>query len=91
MHTDLVHRADEKASRPNYWTTTATQAEMHAFVMESLDRQPVDPKYAEVFRATPVEGIVHPPLRMRDMVPPELPRGSITLLGDAIHCMVPCK
>ena len=51
----------------------------------------LDSEYIEPFLATPVEGILQSPLQMRDMVPPALSRGRITLLGDAVHPMVPCK
>jgi 2-polyprenyl-6-methoxyphenol hydroxylase-like FAD-dependent oxidoreductase len=57
--------------------------------MSNLDG--VHPDFAEAFRATQVDGILHPPIRMRDMTPVELPRGKITLLGDAIHPMVPFR
>lgn len=62
---------------------------MHSFVMENV--KALDPEYIEPFRATPVEGILQPPLQMRDMAPPELPRGRVSMLGDAVHPMVPCK
>ena len=62
---------------------------MHSFVMKSLDG--LDSDYVEPIRATPVEGILQPCLQMRDMVPPPLPKGRVTLLGDAVHPMVPCK
>lgn len=64
---------------------TATQAELHEFVMGRLDG--VHSSFAEIFHATSVEGILHPPIKMRDMTPIELPRGRVTLLGDAIHPM----
>lgn len=68
---------------------SASQAELHRFVMSNLDG--VHPDFAEAFRATQVDGILHPPIRMRDMTPVELPRGRITLLGDSIHPMVPFR
>lgn len=57
--------------------------------MNKLDG--LDDEYVEPIRATLVEGILQPALRMRDMVPPKLPTGRVTLLGDAVHPMVPCK
>lgn len=82
-------RTDKEAAKEDYWTTTASQAELHKFVMEYLDG--VHPEFADVFQATQVDGILLPPLKMRDMTPVELPRGRITLLGDAIHPMVPFR
>ena len=67
----------------------ASQAELHHFVMNNLGG--VHPDFAEPFKATRVEGMLHPPIRMRDMTPAELPKGRITLLGDAIHPMVPFR
>jgi hypothetical protein len=63
----------------------ASQAELHHFVMNSLDG--VHPDFAEPFQATKIEGMLHPPIRMRDMMPVEFPKGRVTLLGDAIHPM----
>lgn len=57
--------------------------------MENL--HDIEEEYIEPFLATPVEGILQPPLQMRDMVPPSIPKGRVTLLGDAIHPMVPCE
>lgn len=68
---------------------TASQEVLHRFVMSSLDG--VHQDFAEVFLATKVDDIIHPPIRMKDMAPVELPRGRVTLLGDAIHPMVPFR
>ncbi|KAJ5273388.1 hypothetical protein N7478_008513 [Penicillium angulare] len=84
-----LHRSDENAKNTPYWTDIASQSELHKFVMDNLHG--LDEEYIEPFRATTVEGILLPPLQMRDMVPPTLPRGQITLLGDAIHPMVPFR
>ncbi|KAJ5109038.1 hypothetical protein N7456_005713 [Penicillium angulare] len=81
--------SDENAKNSPYWTDNASQSELHKFVMENLHG--IDEEYTEPFRATAIEGILQPPLQMRDMVPPTLPRGRITLLGDAIHPMVPFR
>lgn len=80
---------DDDARKEGYWTVSASQEELHSYVLDHLDG--VDSSFADILRATPVEGMLHPPLRMRDMTPPELPRGRVTMLGDAAHAMVPCK
>ncbi|KAJ5688796.1 hypothetical protein N7462_003188 [Penicillium macrosclerotiorum] len=77
--------ADKNAKKTPYWTNSASQSKLHNFVMENLHG--LDAEYTEPFRATPVEGILQPPLQMRDMLPPTLPRGRVTLLGDAVHPM----
>ena len=45
-----------------------------------------------LYYTTP-DGIINPPISLEDFVPPEedLPRGRVTLLGDAAHLMTPCK
>ena len=82
-------RHDDEASQESFWATTASKEQLHTFVMTSLDG--FYPELTEPVRETSVEGILHPPLQMRDMVPPELPVGRVTLLGDAVHPMMPCK
>ena len=82
-------RTDKEAAKEDYWTTMASQPELYKFVVEYLDG--VHPDFADVLQATQVDGILLPPLKMRDMTPVELPKGRITLLGDAIHPMVPFR
>ena len=80
---------DKQAEKEDFWTVNASKEELRSFTMNSLDG--VHPDFAEIFRATPVEGMLHPPLQLRDMTPPKLPRGRVTLLGDATHAMVPFR
>ncbi|KAF4987987.1 hypothetical protein FGRMN_10035 [Fusarium graminum] len=80
---------DPDASKKDFWTTSASREEMHAYVMSHLDSLNED--YIEPIRQTPVEGILLPPIVMKDMVPPALPRGKVTLIGDAVHPMVPFR
>ena len=81
------YRKDEQAVEESFWTTDASQEELHRFITDNLDG--IHPTFTEIIRATPVEGMLHPPIRMRDMTPPELPRGRVPLLGDAVHPMTP--
>lgn len=85
---DLVRR-DQDTPKPSYWTTTASKEELLRFATSDLDK--LHPDFVESIRATTVEGIVYPPLQMRDMPPPDLPLGKVTLLADAVHPMVPCE
>ncbi|KAF5667140.1 FAD NAD(P)-binding domain-containing protein [Fusarium heterosporum] len=80
---------DHDATENDFWTTSASREEMHAYVMSHLDNLNED--YIEPIRQTPVEGILLPPIVMKDMVPPVLPRGKVTLIGDAVHPMVPFR
>ena len=85
----LMTRYDDQASQENYWTAHASKEELHSYVMNSLDD--LHPDLTEPIRKTPVDGILQIPLLFKDMVPPELPTGRVTLLGDAVHPMTPCK
>ncbi|KAF4445492.1 FAD/NAD(P)-binding domain-containing protein [Fusarium austroafricanum] len=80
---------DQEATKKDFWTTSASREDMHAYVMSHLDNLNED--FTEPIRQTPVEGILLPPIVMKDMVPPALPRGKVTLIGDAIHPMVPFR
>ena len=81
-------RKDDKAAEEKFWTANASKEELHSFVMNDMDG--FHPVFTEILRSSPVDGILHPPILMRDMTPPKLPRGRVTLLGDAAHPMVPC-
>jgi 2-polyprenyl-6-methoxyphenol hydroxylase-like FAD-dependent oxidoreductase len=74
---------------PSYWTSSASQEDLHSYIKGHLDG--LGDGFTEPIRATPVHGMFHPPLQMRDMTPPVLPPGRVTLLGDAIHPMVPFR
>lgn len=80
---------DEAARQENYWTSTATKEELHQHILANLGK--LHPSIAEVFHATPVEGILLSGYRLRDMLPPVLPDGPVTLIGDAVRSMTPCK
>lgn len=45
-----------------------------------------------LYNTTP-DGMVNPPISLEDFVPPKqgLPKGRVTLLGDSLHLMTPCK
>lgn len=85
----LFNWDDENAVNEDYWTRTATKQELHCFVMDNLDGLPRS--ITEIIQATAVEGMVHPPLQLKQMVPPQIPQGRITLLGDAVHPMTPLR
>lgn len=82
-------RYEEAAKDGHFWTDSASAQELLDYTIRSLAG--LDEDFIEPIRATPVTGILQPALRMRDMVPPPLPKGRVTLLGDAVHPMVPCK
>ncbi|PVH90702.1 FAD/NAD(P)-binding domain-containing protein [Periconia macrospinosa] len=80
---------DEDALKEDFWTSKASREEMHEFMLSQLSK--LHPQIVEPFQATPVEGMVLPPLRLCDMLPPILPPGPISLIGDAIHSMTPFR
>lgn len=81
---------DERAAKEDYWTETASQVELIAFVHANLEK--LHPSFAEVFQVSKAEGIVLPTLRLTDMLPPpSFPDGRITLIGDSAKSMTPCK
>ncbi|RDW75695.1 hypothetical protein BP5796_06516 [Coleophoma crateriformis] len=80
------HKTTEE---PSYWTTTASEEALHMDVINHLDG--LHTSFTEPICATTVEGILHPPLQMRDMVPPTLPKGWVSLLGNAVQPMVPFR
>lgn len=74
--------------------TWSTREELHSFVTNNLDG--IDERIQEILRATPAEGMLFPPLVIRDMLPPAEEAWSeggrrVTLLGDAVHAMTPCE
>ncbi|KAF2259027.1 monooxygenase FAD-binding protein-like protein [Lojkania enalia] len=80
---------DEDALKEEFWTSNASREEMHQFVHSQLPK--LHPQIAAPFQATPVEGIVLPPLRLCDMLPLVLPAGRVSLIGDAVHSMTPFR
>ncbi|KAI9686293.1 MAG: hypothetical protein M1820_010667 [Bogoriella megaspora] len=86
----MVWWPDEAAIQEPYWTASASKEKMHAFAMEKI--KSLDPKFRESFELTPVEGILAPPIVLRDILLRSLPNDRrITLLGDAAHTMAPFR
>ena len=77
------------AERDDFWAWHASPAERHAFVQEKV--KAIAAPLRAIVEATKPKDMIDPPIRLRDMVPFELPRGRATLLGDAIHPMTPCE
>ena len=80
--------ADPEASNQNYWALTASPEERLAFALKKLENVP--DCFATVVKITMAER-VSSPFKVMDFVPKGLPRGRVSLIGDAAHTMTPCK
>lgn len=80
---------DAAARQQPYWTINAEPQRLLEYAKTST--QSFHPDLTEALRASSASGIVSPSLVFWDMLPVPLPRGPVTLLGDSIHPMSPCK
>ena len=80
--------APEACNEP-FWTATATKQEMLDFALEKSEQ--LHPRLAEIVQLTHADDIRAPPIVFRDLLLHDIPDGRITLLGDAVHPMAPCK
>ncbi|MCJ1437322.1 hypothetical protein MMC27_006709 [Xylographa pallens] len=83
-----INWLDPEAGNPNFWALKAPPADRLAFVLEMTEG--VDERFAVVIKATKVEDMAAP-LAFKDLVPMEIPRGRVSLLGDAAHPMTPAR
>lgn len=84
---------DEQASKlgNKYWTQTASREELHQYAQEHVLKD-VHPKLSQVVRLSKPENLLYPPLQLHQWVPyQELPKGRVTVLGDAAHPMLPFR
>lgn len=80
---------DEAARQLPHWTASAPKADLLKFSKEKI--QHLHPRFREIVEKTDVEGIVSPALTFQDLELEDMPVSRVTLLGDAAHCMTPCK
>ncbi len=85
----IISWKDPAAAHEPYWTQHASKEELYAAALEHT--RVYRPEFRETVELTDAAGMVKPPIVFRDMVPEELPRGRVTLVGDAVHPMTPCK
>ncbi|KAI1466581.1 putative monooxygenase [Daldinia caldariorum] len=78
---------DEAATRKGFWTYSASSEKLYETALEKTKHLP--PKFRSIIEKTGPEGMKNPPLRFYTLImdPDLLPKGRITLLGDAAHCM----
>lgn len=72
------------------WMVSATPDQLFEKAIEKT--RPLDPSLTKYIHVCGVKGILTPPLMFREFLPPvSLPRGRVTLLGDALHTMMPFR
>lgn len=76
------------AEADDIWTEKATKQELYQRAVELTKDMP--PLLRSIIENTGPTHISTPPLRFGEFVPPRyLPRGRVTLIGDAAHSMIP--
>ena len=88
MFSWMDETAVEKAGK-DYWTMHTSKEESLEYAIRETEEW--DPKFREIIQLTKPEGMMVPPLVIRDMEPLPLQNKRITLLGDAAHPMTPCR
>ncbi|OTB11032.1 hypothetical protein K445DRAFT_27083 [Daldinia sp. EC12] len=78
---------DENATKKDFWTYSASSEKLYETALEKTKHLPA--KFRSIVEKTGSEGIKTPPLRLYTLTmdPELLPKGRITLLGDAAHSM----
>lgn len=84
----FVSWVDPAAGEPDFWTMNASQEELLEYARRKTAG--IHPRFLELINLTNAEGVLHPPIKLRDWVPDDIPRGRVTLLGDAVHPMTFC-
>jgi 2-polyprenyl-6-methoxyphenol hydroxylase-like FAD-dependent oxidoreductase len=78
----------ERPEVDSVWAETASKEELYNKALELTKDMP--PLLRSMVEQTGPANIPTPPLRFVEFVPPPyLPRGRVTLLGDAAHSMIP--
>ncbi|MCJ1283409.1 hypothetical protein MMC26_002737 [Xylographa opegraphella] len=84
----IMNWQDPEAANPDFWALKASPADKLAFALERIEG--VDERFASVIKATKVEDMAAS-LTLKDLVPMKIPRGRVSLLGDAAHPMTPFR
>ena len=82
-------RDEESSQDERAWAQSASREELYGRALELLKNLP--PHILEAVTRTGPEGMHKPPIKLTETVLPpvsSLPRGFVTLLGDAAHSMV---
>ncbi|OAP56446.1 hypothetical protein AYL99_09625 [Fonsecaea erecta] len=73
------------------WMSSATAEQLRDRALMVIKDLP--PFLRDSVRLTPVEGMQRPPVKLAETILPNqlLPRGNVTLMGDAAHSMLPFR
>lgn len=85
----FISWVDPAAAEPDFWTLHASREQLLEYATRITAE--LNPMFLEPIHLTKPEGIVSPPIKIRDWVPGDIPRGRVTLLGDAVHPMTFCE
>ena len=84
----VINWPDPEAGSPDFWALKVPPAERLTFVLKKMEG--VDEHFTCLVKATKVEDMAAP-LAIKNLIPSEISRGRVTLLGDASHPMTPCE
>lgn len=80
---------DPTASNLPHWTSSVSKERRYKLALEKTSH--LLPEFREIIENIGPEGISDNPLCFREVEIKSLPAGRVTLVGDAAHCMTPCK
>jgi hypothetical protein len=97
----LQHVSEDKETARYYWMTCQQKDMTHKTPLTQIEYYHRAVKAVQHFQSrfllplynTTPDEVVSSPVSLEDFVPPSegLPKGRVTLLGDALHLMTPCK
>ncbi|KAI0401463.1 FAD/NAD(P)-binding domain-containing protein [Xylaria palmicola] len=79
----------EDVDDPSHWLKNASGEAKHDYVMKIT--QSLEPRFREIFRLTPISGILPGLTVFRDAEIQSVPEGRVVLAGDAAHPMTPFR
>ncbi|KAI0010893.1 putative monooxygenase [Xylariaceae sp. FL0662B] len=76
---------DEDATKVDFWPYSASREQLHEAAHQKTKHLP--PQLRAIVDKVKPEGMKHPPIHFWTLCMDSLPKGRVTLLGDAAHCM----